>query len=225
MKLPRRQRIAWTLFPRYSSALDVLNRNARVREWFRAHSRVPVLPTRFALYKLINETYLQNMPIDFIEFGVSSGESLRTWSEINSNPGSRFFGFDTFEGLPEDWFSKAPKGSFSLKGQIPVFKDSRVNILKGLFQESLPNFLREFKAKTSLVIHHDSDLYSSTSYCLTRMDEACVKGTILIFDEFSDPLHEFRAYEDYVRSYRRELSPIALAKWMGVPEQVAFVFD
>jgi O-methyltransferase len=53
-------------------------------------------------------------------------------------------------------------------------------------------------------VNIDCDLYSSALYCLTKIDPFLSKGTILIFDEFGEVLHEFRAACDYISSYCRE---------------------
>ena len=37
----------------------------------------------------------------FLEFGVHRGDSLRQWTALNTNPDSRFVGYDSFVGLPE----------------------------------------------------------------------------------------------------------------------------
>ena len=52
-----------------------------------------------------------------LEFGVRNGLSLNYFSKyINS----QFYGFDTFEGLPDDWAgSPGHKGSFSANGVVP----------------------------------------------------------------------------------------------------------
>src|SRR5262245_39734580 len=39
----------------------------------------------------------------YLEFGVASGNSMRYWSGLLKNLGSRLHGFDTFNGLPQDW--------------------------------------------------------------------------------------------------------------------------
>ncbi|MGP8077616.1 MAG: class I SAM-dependent methyltransferase [Thermoplasmata archaeon] len=225
MKARSNQRLAWTVFPRYSYRLDVLNRNARVGAWVRAHADLPTFSDRQALYRFVNETRFQGGAIDLLEFGVGGGRSLRWWSEVNASPDSRFVGFDTFEGIPEDWLPGFPKGSFSQQGKIPQFEDRRVSIQKGLFQDTLPRFLEKFPGRRNLVVHHDSDLYSSTLYCLTKMNDVCTPGTVLVFDEFTVPLEEFRAYEDYLQSYRRALRPIGTVLRFGIPDAVAFVYD
>src|SRR5262249_40332260 len=138
--------------------------------------------------------------IDYLEFGVYKGESLMKWAALNSKLGSRFHGFDTFTGLPEDWhkFSKTVKErAFDVGGAVPKVADKRISFYKGLFQETLPSFLKDYSGGRSLVIHNDCDLYSASLYVLTQIDQIAKPGTIIIFDEFPSLLHEFRALEDY----------------------------
>ena len=59
---------------------------------------------RYQLYEAINtQESLSDTALDYFEFGVAGGYSFRWWLQKNQNPASRFFGFDTFEGLPEKW--------------------------------------------------------------------------------------------------------------------------
>src|SRR5438067_991338 len=59
---------------------------------------------RYELYKwVIEHENLSNEAINYIEFGVASGQSFLFFLKENSNSQSRFYGFDTFTGLPEDW--------------------------------------------------------------------------------------------------------------------------
>lgn len=64
---------------------------------------------------------------------------------------------------------------------------------------ALPKFIANFKTE------NDCDLYSSTLYCLTKLDSVLPAGTILMFDEFGDVQHKFRAVHDYLASYRRQV--------------------
>jgi hypothetical protein len=96
--------------------------------------------------------------IDFLEFGVCTGHSIRFWSQINRDPQSRFIGFDSFEGLPEDWTRNYPKGSLDVGGAVPQIDDERVSFVKGWFQNTLPGFLNGFTPRSRLVVHSDSDL-------------------------------------------------------------------
>ena len=153
------------------------------------------------------------VPIDYLEFGVFKGETIDLWRKLNENSDSRFYGFDTFTGLPEDWkniLSDRPKGTWDCQGEIPKMDDNRVQFFKGVFQDTLDKFLESYEGKNQLVIHNDSDLYSSTLYVLTRSHDIIKKNTIIIFDEFSNVMDEFRALEDYCSSYNRKYRLIAV---------------
>ncbi len=155
-------------------------------------------------------------PIDYLEFGVSRGGSIRWWVEANRHRGSTFVGFDTFEGLPEAW-ATWPEGSFSTNGEIPSIPDERCQFVKGLFQETLPGWLigREFPQRT--VLHLDADLYKSTLVVLTQLLPRLKPGSILIFDEFDDPLGEYRAFHDATAAYMRKFVPVCRTEsWVRV---------
>jgi len=180
--------------------------------WRKSHSEeYPTFFARQELYSYINNTLLENKDIEYLEFGVYKGETITNWTEINSSANSRFFGFDTFVGLPQPWGRKKV-GSFSVEGKLPNFKDARVVLVEGLFQDTLPPFLESFRPQKQLVIHNDSDTYSATLYVLTKCDVLLTPGTIIIFDEFSSILHEFRALEDYCSSYLKNYKVITATK-------------
>ena len=159
---------------------------------------------RVALHEyVVKNQGLDQKPIHYFEFGVAGGTSFAWWVKANQHPQSRFYGFDTFEGLPEDWhFFK--KGSFSF--DTPFIDDARGTFIKGLFQDTLYKFLRKFASDTdddavTRVLHMDADLYSSTLFALTSMAPYLRPGDIVLFDEFNIPNHEFAAWNDFIRSY------------------------
>lgn len=197
-----------SLFLPYREFLDRTNWTSR---WCRTIRQVdcPMVQNREEMYSNLQREVLEDAPIDFIEFGVADGGSLRSWCAINRHPKSRFFGFDCFTGLPEDWTAERPKGAFSQGGVPPEIGDERVHFYVGLFQDSLPLFLESYCPSNRLVIHNDSDLYSSTLFALTMMDRVTSSGTVVIFDEFWDALHEYRALTDYSAAYRRPFKIIA----------------
>lgn len=200
------KRVAAGVVGRNARLFEALGGNARLHEWLRAHKPFPSFTDRFQLYEHVQSQVLRDEPIDYLEFGVSRGSSILKWAEINSHPDSRLVGFDTFEGLPEPWVSLwgvAAKGAYNAMGVVPETHDDRVQFVKGLFSATLRGFLKQFEPRSRLVIHNDSDLFSSTLYVLTTMDPILVPGSILIFDEFADPLHEWRAFSDYVTAFGR----------------------
>ncbi len=168
------------------------------------------LASRLELYKHVNDEYVCDKPVCLVELGVWRGDSIRRWAEINSHPHSRFYGLDTFEGLPEDWqhlFGVSPKGTFTAEGVIPSTRDPRIAFVKGLIQKTLKPLLGTLSLSgSSLVLNFDADLYTTTLYGLSLVDTVLleeVNSYIAIFDEFSSANDEFRAFVDYHLAYRR----------------------
>jgi hypothetical protein len=176
------------------------------------YDNYPRFRSRTEVYDYINQDILSNKAIHYLEFGVFRGESIAYWADINLNSNSRFYGFDSFTGLPEDWDTShriLKRGTFDTGGKVPEPGDERVHFVKGLFQDTLPRFLQEYTIEDQLVIHNDSDLYSSTLFVLSCANHIIVPGTIIIFDQFRHVLHEFRALEDYCSSFRRDYEVLA----------------
>ncbi|HOE06040.1 MAG TPA: class I SAM-dependent methyltransferase [Bacteroidales bacterium] len=151
------------------------------------------------LFKYLIETEKIDA-VDYIEFGVAEGCSFKWWVANNLNSDSRFVGFDTFTGLPEDW-GPFKKGDMSANNKPPKIDDNRHQFIQGLFQQTLPGFLTSFEFKNRKVIHMDADLYTATLYVLTSIAPYLNKGDIIMFDEFNVPMHEFKAFTEFVNSY------------------------
>jgi len=180
--------------------------------WFRSQGKFPSFQTRKELYRYLN-TQLGDAAIDFLEFGVYQGASLKEWTHLNQNAESRFFGFDSFQGLPEDWellTKTIRKGEYSTGGIPPDMEDTRTLFFKGNFQDTLLSFLSTYQSDKQKIVHLDADLYSSTLFVLTVLDRVLVPGSILIFDEFTS-MDEFRAFLDYTAAYRRKFHFLATA--------------
>jgi len=144
-----------------------------------------------------------------LEFGVGNGASSRRL--ISRLPKETIvFLFDSFEGLPEDWFSGCKKGAFKQE-RVPVFlyDYSNVIVVEGLFKDTLPEFAT---LKDIAFIHIDCDLYSSTKTIFKYMNDEIVPGTILLFDEFYNyPVwkdHEYKAFLEWIERDKREFEYI-----------------
>jgi len=190
----------------YSRKLDRFNRLPLLHRFAKENAAVPVFETRKAMWEHLNG--LCDGPIDYLEFGVHEGFSILHWASINRASQSRFFGFDSFRGLPDTWNDRYPQGHFDVRGHQPNTSDSRITFIAGLFQDTLPRFLKTFVPFEQLVVHIDCDLYSSCLFCLTQLSSVLKPGTVLIFDEFGDVLHEFKAFHDFLDAYRRSYEVI-----------------
>jgi len=165
---------------------------------------------RFKSFTAILDKYdIYQSPIAYIEFGVASGDSFRWWMEHCKAPGATFYGFDTFEGLPEKWGVFA-KGDMSFG--VPVLEDKRASFYKGIFQDTLNEFLfaagDQMKGRRK-IIHLDADLFSATIFALSQLYPYLEKGDIIMFDEFSVYDHEFMAFKIFTECFYVDLQPIA----------------
>jgi Macrocin-O-methyltransferase (TylF) len=190
--------------------------------WMRMHfSAAPRhFANRYQIFDFIGEQIVGKQVL-YLEFGVYEGESIKYWSQILKDPESILHGFDSFEGLPEDWNHAHARGGFSTGGQIPEVADTRVTFFKGWFDQVLPEY--RLPAHDILIINIDADLYSSTRLILHHLKDSIVIGTWLYFDEFTDRHHEFRAFREFVEETGMQFEAIAESGWDNAYlEQVAF---
>ena len=156
---------------------------------------LPKLPqlyfNRWALFDQMAKLSDKNRP--FYEFGVWRGEAFKYLLKTFK----KGYGFDTFEGLPEDWHNEKA-GAYSSDGNIPTIKGGEFII--GKFEDTLPVFFAEKRPRAS-IINFDADLYSSTICALNFSKPVIDEHTILIFDEFiineTWEQDEYRALEEF----------------------------
>lgn len=132
------------------------------------------------------------------EFGVGAGSSVNF---IASQTSATIHGFDSWEGLPEDWRTGFEKGTFAMDG-LPKVRPN-VKLHKGWFNESLPVWAKEHPGPIAF-IHFDADLYSSTKTVFDIIGDRIVPGTILQFDEYFNypgwQDGEFKAFKEFVEA-------------------------
>lgn len=153
-----------------------------------------------------------------VEFGVYSGLSLGIISEHMP-----VIGFDSFEGLPEDWREGFPKGTFDLSeapGIRAGFPPLNAMLVKGWFKDTAPNFL----FPPLRLVHIDCDLYSSAVTALESVVSAIGVGTVVVFDEYhgypGHEEHEMKAWTEFCLKYRIVAPAIGIG-----PEEAAFVIN
>ena len=135
----------------------------------------------------------------WLEFGVASGNTINYISNFTDE---KVYGFDSFEGLPEKWRDGFEKGAFSRDGELPHVNDN-VELVKGWFNETLPNFIQNHNKKVSF-IHMDADLYSSTKCIFDNLKDFLDNDCIIVFDElinypgFDGDNGELRAFSEFI---------------------------
>lgn len=152
----------------------------------------------------------------FCEFGVWKGETI---NYIASKNPTTIHGFDSFEGLPEDWRAGFQAGMFKI-GSIPGVRPN-VMLHKGWFKDSLPGFAKAHPGPLAFA-HLDADLYSSTKDVLDVLGERIVAGTVLQFDEFFNypgwQEGESKAFFEFCRTRHAEVEYLG---YVPTHEQVA----
>ena len=166
-----------------SKGNDLSQSRLRAFQYFKDVRPIPkLLGSGYTILKKAYEAIsLQNGLI--LEFGVRHGTSIRQLASLTSKP---IYGFDSFEGLPEDWHQES-KEIYSTRGKIPKVP-AHVSLIPGWFEETLPLFLKKHEENVAL-INIDCDIYSSTKTVLDLLGPRIKKGSIIIFDEYIGNLY------------------------------------
>jgi hypothetical protein len=192
-------RIGAHITPSQMYWLERVMSQLEVGGWFQANgfSFTPLYVDRRELYAALARDIADERVL-YLEFGVYQGASLRAWSQLLRNPLSELHGFDSFEGLPEAWNAYNPQGEFDTKVSKVGITDPRVALHVGWFHETLPDFV--LPKHDRLLMHIDADLYSSAKCVLEILQDDIRPGTIILFDEFYDHMHELRAFREFLAS-------------------------
>jgi hypothetical protein len=169
---------------------------------------VPNFDTDYDLHEWVTKTQLdRNLLLKgwILEFGVATGRTLNQFAHWL--PNKFVFGFDGFEGLPEDWTSRMRKGFFA-RSKLPKVR-SNCQLVVGWFDQTLPGFKQDYiKNDAIALLHVDCDLYSSTVTILNNLKDNIVPGTVIVFDEYMNypgwQLDEFRAWQEHCKAFGRE---------------------
>ena len=133
----------------------------------------------------------------YLEFGVWKGDSANFFSKYVD----KFYAFDSFKGLPEDWVGRQIKGKFDLNGKIPKL-NSNIFPIVGYVENTLDDFLRKHNPKI-MFVHIDMDLYNPTKFTLEKIKPYLAKDAIILFDELYNYINwkegEYKALKEVFR--------------------------
>ena len=154
----------------------------------------------------------------WLEFGIHEGETItHTAGRKLGIPDFKIHGFDSFEGLPEDWLQPETghpnlKGHFNLDGNIPshLLSLNNINIVKGWFDKSLPKFIKDNDINKISFLNIDSDLYSSANTILTLLTPYFKGDCIIHFDEFCNypgaENGEYKAFSEFLHKNKNKIN-------------------
>lgn len=116
----------------------------------------------------------------YLEFGVYVGTTINIFANFIKK--TTIYGFDSFEGLKEDWHGNdIASGEFDLKNKLPKVKKN-VSLIVGWVQDTLDDFLNKHKPSINFV-HLDMDTYKTTKFVLNKIKPYLIKNCIILFDE------------------------------------------
>jgi len=125
---------------------------------------------------------------DVIEVGLFRGGSFAMLCEVN--PSKHVYGFDTFEGLPQ----QSPEDNKHVKGEFSntskeivenlVKEFNNYTIQKGRFPQDLKI---SFNEKKFSFVHIDVDLYQEHINILNFIYDKVSNGGRIVFDDYNHP--------------------------------------
>lgn len=189
---------------------------ARTLPEMRRH-RIPGHPLLWEA-SLLPEPTPENSDELMLDLGVWLGWSTRLTSEAS---GRMIYGFDTFEGLVEDWQIEdqflIKQGTFALTDPlaqrfirdtgvtlhdgIPAALGRRVQFVKGRTYDTLAPFLAERPGAPIRLFHMDLDTYESCLHALETCKDRFIEGSILVFDEYLVTNGEMLAFFEFQKRY------------------------
>jgi hypothetical protein len=197
--------------------------------------------TRFlAHYELFKR--VSHLPGSIVELGVFKGASLFAFAHFleifsHGDRSRKAIGFDSFEGLTnfskndgiEERSHSKVSGGWSARNfeadlfqMIDLFTEesfvpqaSRINLIKGDIQKTVPEYLKSNPGLRISMLHFDCDLYEPTFLGLQHLVPHVVPGGLVVFDEYAITAWagESRAVEEYFGRGKR----IEKFSWTTLP--------
>jgi O-methyltransferase len=190
------------------------------------------------LHTCLEYAAVGNVRGDYLEFGVWQGRSMiaayhlsQLFPELSS---MRFYGFDSFEGIPTLTTSKSeaaefPPGSFRA-GLEEVRRNlmaanvdmDRITFIPGWYNDTLQEKgMQALPLKAAAVVNVDCDVFESTVPVLDFIEPLLLDGSIVIFDDWycfknRQELGQQRAFREWLnRNPSLKATPYKEFGWDG----------
>jgi O-methyltransferase len=182
--------------------------------------------------------HLAEVKGDYLEFGMWKGGSMIAAFHLSKRLGSlsdmKFYGFDSFQGIPTLSVNKSeaksfPPGIFSgafaevQRNLVDADVDmSRVELIPGWYGDTLNHETEEkLGLQAAAIVNVDCDVYESTVQVLTFVEPYLVDGSIVIFDDWycfanREELGEQKAFKEWLeRNGQLRATPYKEYGWDG----------
>ena len=118
----------------------------------------------------------------FLEFGVRDRRTFNIIKEYSSV----VHGFDSWTGMPWPWqltrlVEPDKTGPHLAAKTIPKTDDTQI-FWSGLFEDTLPKFIKEYNQPISF-LHIDSNYYKSATQVLTALDHNITSNTVIVIGQ------------------------------------------
>ena len=157
---------------------------------------IPIyIPHNISKYSILNKIIynlsIDNIKGDYAEFGCFTGSCLvhshRCFEKYFGNNKSLIYGFDSFEGFPEEVHKEFKSENFINnydKVKLLEKKYKGINIIKGFFFNSLNDVQTKDKIKIISLAFIDCDLASSSHDVFMFIKPRLVDGSFIMIDDY-----------------------------------------
>jgi hypothetical protein len=168
-----------------------------------------------ATYVLAQAALMLPYQGDFVETGLARGGSAAAMLQVLhsfDSCGTKFWGYDSFEGIPDpspgegDWGSKKRKGTYASSQQEfeqnirnwNLWNDSMIHVTKGWFRDTLP----KSEVGNITFLRLDGDLYASTRDAIMALYDRVVPGGYIYVDDYGSFYGCRLAIDEFRTKYR-----------------------
>ena len=153
-------------------------------QWFAEHSLpdIKIFPNKDIEQHLRYALSQVNTHDLFLEFGVRDRKTFNIIKEYSNV----VHGFDSWTGMPWPWqltrlVEPAKTGPHLAAKTIPKSDDTQI-FWSGLFEDTLPKFLKEYNQPISF-LHIDSNYYKSATQVLTALNDYITNDTVIVIGQ------------------------------------------
>ena len=147
------------MFAKIQHGNDLIHSRLNAWQYFKAATKGQLPPITGSIQATFDlATQAAKVEGSVLEFGVRHANSTRQLASLAKQD---VHGFDSFEGIPEDWHDEG-RGSYSTKGVIPKVP-SNIHLHAGWFDATLPKFLADNSENARIPVSVDPPILAKVS--------------------------------------------------------------